>query len=365
MIDMVYAATTQEGTVLQAVRKYLELQGDPGGAIFHYDSITDHVSDLEPVSFSDQAEALVEDVFDSYSKGRGAIHNPLISRGLEDLKAGKILVSDEVIPFDELSRTEYYKAVFEPLGVRWSMGWLAAGKGQKWLTFTSSRNLETGAYTGEHYARGQLFQRHMARVIHILELLEEASERKWVFERSVEKLPQAIVLLDDDRRVTFCNPAATSLMRRSTCLADKAGVFSVGQTSHERARFEQWWSLLTATVEVDGAAFNDVPMSPVWEIEVSRIGCASSQRGSGRRWMLTLKQCPDGDRLPLAYLQDRFGLSRAEAEVCANLCQNGDAVSTATAMALSPNTVRTHLKSAFKKTHTRNQVELVLKLVAK
>ena len=365
MIDMAYAATTQEGTVLQAVRKYLELQGDPGGAIFHYDSIMDYASDLEAVALDDQQQHLVKEVFDSYSKGHGVVDNPLISRGLEDLKKGKVLISDEVISFDELSKTNYYKAVFEPLGIRWSMGWLAAGKGQKWMTFTSSRNFETGEYTKENVARGKLFQRHMARVIHILELLEEANEKKWVFEQSVQKLPQAILLVDDARTVIFSNPAASRLIKKSSALAEKGGKFAVGQTAHERTKFEQWWSLLVGGFDVDGAAFDGFNMLPVWEIEVSRIGASSNKQGSGRRWMLTLKQFPDGSELPLTYLKRRFSLTQAEAEVCVNLCRNGDAVSTANAMRLSPNTVRTHLKSVFRKTRTRNQVELAIKISSK
>ncbi len=365
MIDMAYAATTREGTVVQAVRKYLELQGDPGGAMFHYDSILDHSTDLELVTLDESQQGLLQDVFDSYTRGAGAVENPLISRGLEELKEGKILISDDVIPFAEFSKTHYYKAIFEPLGIRWSLGLLAAGKCQKWMTFTSSRLLETGEYTSEHLARGKLFQRHMARVIHILELLEEATEKKWVFEQSAQQLPQAIVLLDDNRRITFKNAAASSLIKGTSAICDKSTTLSIGHTSHERSKFEQWWNLLVRSPAIDGAIFDDMEMTPVWEIEVSRIGVQDNRQCSGRRWMLTLKQFPDGNALPLEYLMQRFGLTKAEAGVCAGLCHNGDAVSTATAMNLSPNTVRTHLKSAFKKTDTKNQVELAIKLVSR
>jgi DNA-binding CsgD family transcriptional regulator/PAS domain-containing protein len=364
LIELAYAATTREATLMDSVKRFLELQGDPGGAMFHYDSITGQVSDTEVVALDAGQAIAIQEVFDSYSSDAGQIENPLITAGLADLLDGKVLINDDVLPFEELKRTEYYRSVLEPLGVRWTMGWIAAGKGQRWMTFTSSRARETGEYTRENVKRAELYQRHMARVIHVLELLDHAQDTKQIFEESADKLPQAIVLIDDARRITFCNAAARTLLLNSKALNDRDGVFSVGRTTHEQGKFESWWNLLVSAVAVDGAQFDDADMAPVWQIDVSRLGSTAAKRGTGRRWMVTLKQRPDAGDTPLAYLQSQFELTPAEAQVCASLCKNGDAVSTAAILNLSPNTVRSHLKSAFRKTGTKNQVELAIKLVS-
>lgn len=365
LIDLVYAATTGEGTLNAAVRKYLHLQGDPGGAMFYYDSIMEAAGDLEIVTVDDDLTQVVRGLFDDYTNARGALENPLLIKGHDELMAGKILVSDDVIPYSEFSKTEYYKAIFYPLGLRWSMGWVAAGRGQKWMTFTTARNGVSGKYLRRHLERGKLFQRHIARAIHIMELLKEAEEAKTVFEKIIEKLPQGILLVDDKRTITYCNSVASRLISKSNSLSDVRGTFSVGSTTHHRTRFDQWWRLLVKSHSSDGACFADIPMGSVWEIDVSRIAAGKGKIWSSRRWMLTLKQSPDDGEISPQYLIKRFGLTNAEAAVCVSLCRNGDAVSTSRALGLSPNTVRAHLKSIFKKTNSRNQVQLAIKLVSK
>lgn len=128
LIDAVYGATTGENSLNEAVRSYLQLQRDPGGALFHFDSIADTSSDLEVIAVEDEMARLVQEVFDAYARKHGALDNPLISAGQDRLMAGDVLISDNVIPYEELQKTAYYKAVFEPLGVRRTMGWVAGGR---------------------------------------------------------------------------------------------------------------------------------------------------------------------------------------------------------------------------------------------
>jgi DNA-binding CsgD family transcriptional regulator len=363
LIELVYAATTREGTLARAVQRYMELLGDAGGALFHHDSISGESSAVEVVTVDDSQRELVRGVFDAYLNDTGTLENPLIERGMDRLLQGDVLVSDDVMPYEQLSLTNYFKRVLQPLGVRWTLGWLAAGKGQKWVTVTSSRDEAAGEYKEENIALAQLFQRHLGRAIRILELLESAEEERLVLEQSVERVPHAIVLINDSRKVEFANPAAERLVKASPSITLRDRVFTVGRTRHEQNRFDQWWTLCTSSLSADGAVFEDPGLSPVWQIEVSRVGSVRTGHARNRRWMLTLKRNPTGDELPIAYLQSRFGLTKAEARVCRHLCLNGDAVSTAEALNLSPHTVRSHLKSAFKKTDSKNQVQLAINLV--
>jgi DNA-binding CsgD family transcriptional regulator len=364
LIDSVYAATTAEGTLYGAVRMFLGFQGDVGGSFFYYDSINGEASDIEVVTLSDDFSNAVQGVFDVYTKKNGNLKNPIIAEGLGDLMAGKILISDDVIPFSRFKKTGFYKEVYEPLGIRRSMGWIATGRGQQRLTFTSSREAKSGRYSTEHLQRAKLFQKHMARAMHILELLEGVKAAKNIFEISINNLPQGILLVNDSCEVVFPNKAATKLISESRSLSMAGKTLRVGSTAHDRAKFSHWWKILVSTHSSDGACFNDAPLDRVWEIDVSRLASTSGSKGktNDRMWMITFKEHPSEDPLPSKYLEQRFGLTKAEALVCTNLCCNGDAVSTAKAMGLSPNTVRVHLKSAFRKTGTHNQVELVLKI---
>ncbi len=363
LIDAVYAATTEDGSLSDAVQLFHILQESPVGAIFHYDSILEQSTSLEIVTADSKMHDYAQGVFDAYAGIEGAIDNPLITASHDELMAGNI-VTDDVIPFSEFSKTDYYKEIFVPLGFRWSMGWIALGRGQKWPTFTCTRAEEYGEYQPHHFDRAKLFQRHLARALHIIELLDEAADSKLILEQSIDRVPQAIVIVEDSLKIAFCNSQASKLMSQSSSLSESGNRLRVGASAHERSKFEQWWAILIRSQASDGACFSDIPMSPVWEIEVSRLASATSGSGARRRWMVTLKQAVDVEGISVDHLMTSYGLTKSEANVCRVLCRNGDAVSTARAMNISPNTVRTHLKSVFSKTGTRSQVQLAVKLIS-
>ncbi|GAB3096644.1 hypothetical protein G8770_16795 [Aestuariicella hydrocarbonica] len=363
LIEGIYAATTQEGSLKEAARTFLSLQGDIGGAIFHFDSIAETPSGFEVFTSPPDMESVAQELFDNYSHEFGSLDNPLITAGLKDLMAGKVLISDDVMPYEEFQKTDYYKTVIHPLGIRRSMGWVVAGNAQLWLTFTSSRDELAGKYQPQHLARAQLFQRHMARAIHILELLTDSEGNRLVFEQAIERVPQAIVLVDDTLNIHFLNASAKALISSTNSLSGNSNRFLFGETAHERATFEKWWSILTTAQVGDGARFNPSRINPIWEIEVSRVSSRGAGATQGRRWMLSLKRSPDNGVLPVDYLMSRYALTRAEAKVCIALCNNGDAVSVANAMCITANTVRSHLKNIFKKTGFKSQVELAVNLI--
>ena len=363
LIDAVYAATTEDGSLSDALQLFHTLQESPGGVIFHYDSITEESTSVEIITPDNKTHSYIQSLLDDYAGIGGKIKHPFIITSLDELKAGKIVTKD-FIPSSELSKTTYYKKIFAPLGIRRTMGWMAIGRGQKWPTFTCNRTAENGEYQPHHFDRAKLFQRHLARSLHIMELLDDAAESKLILEQSIDRMPQAIVLVDDRLEIAFCNYQASKLISQSPSLSEFGNRIGVGATMHERSKFEQWWAILIQSQTSDGACFSDTPMNPVWEIEVSRLAPTSNGNIAGRRWMLTLKQAVDIEGIYVDHLTTSYGLTKSEANVCRALCSNGDAVSTARAMNISPNTVRTHLKSAFAKTNTRSQVQLAVKLIS-
>jgi DNA-binding CsgD family transcriptional regulator len=70
-----------------------------------------------------------------------------------------------------------------------------------------------------------------------------------------------------------------------------------------------------------------------------------------------------GQEIPQAdFLETRFGLSPAEARLVALLFAGASLRSSATALGIKYETVRSYLKSAFQKTGTHRQAELVLRV---
>jgi DNA-binding CsgD family transcriptional regulator len=73
-----------------------------------------------------------------------------------------------------------------------------------------------------------------------------------------------------------------------------------------------------------------------------------------------------GAEMPLrqmAFLQDRFDLTRAEARLVVHLAKGSSLKSSANELGVGYETVRHHLKSAFLKTRTHRQAELLLVVI--
>jgi DNA-binding CsgD family transcriptional regulator len=64
----------------------------------------------------------------------------------------------------------------------------------------------------------------------------------------------------------------------------------------------------------------------------------------------------------VAFLKDKFGFTPAEARLVVHLVQGTSMKSSAEALGIKYETVRSYLKSAFLKTGTHRQAELVLKV---
>ena len=65
-------------------------------------------------------------------------------------------------------------------------------------------------------------------------------------------------------------------------------------------------------------------------------------------------------KITVAFLQNRFGLTRAEARLVIHLVTGTSLKSSAKALGVGYETVRRHVKSVFRKTGTHRQSELVL-----
>ena len=363
LINAIDDAFSGEGRRADALRHFAVLQEDVAVATFKLHPVVDDASQLDIAGTTSGIETTAKKVISSYIRSEGCLQNPMIPLAIRDLCAGKIVVSDDVIPFNQFQQSSYYQQVLCPMGIRRGLIGIIPGKHQVPLGFTTARSEEQGPYLDQHLRRADLFQRHMARAMHVQQLLERSALDQQIFGRLLDKLQLAVIVLDDDRRVLFHNNRAEKLIAKSMTIDIAGHSLDIGSTTHKRSNFDHWWRILTASVTSDGACFPVEEAGAVWEIEACRLaGILAGSPSNSRAWLLTMKEKPDEPGLSGEYLSARFGLTKSEIRVCTALCENGDALSTARALGLSHNTVRTHLKSAFKKTGSRNQLQLVLKL---
>lgn len=355
VVDKIYAAAAQEVSLDDAFKSIAQLMGDFVAAMFVHDPM---VGDSEMVS--DAAYGIDRTWLDFYNRRFGT-DNPWIQRGLPDLMAGRIVNTDELMPWSEVQKTDYYREFLRPLGVRYSLGAVISGRAQRFGSLITARSEKAGPYT--HRLIGQLdaIRPHLARALHILEFFDGATLSLSLFRTSMDRLPFSILLVDSSRKIVYANASAQRRLDQSDGIAEVRGrLVAVGR---DRDAFERAWVTMTlAEISSEGRfsmrSTDDV--APL-RIEATRIKVPGVSSG-GLMWMLRLSDQVIERCHLMADWRARFAFTPAECKVGLSLLECGNAVSVATQLRIAENTVRVHLKSMFAKTGTHSQTSLVLRL---
>lgn len=187
---------------------------------------------------------------------------------------------------------------------------------------------------------------------------------------ALELLPVAALLVHPDGRVVRANRRALALAERGDAIAhSRAGLVLRPHLSGLLRRLAE----AHRTGRIAGAP-DEVPHrvsiprsgdgSP---LRVSALPC-SARHASGsegpRGYLWVLIEDPDDVVLPsVAALESELGLTAAEARLCALLVSGLRLAEAADEVGVSQETVRTQLKSAFRKTGARSQADLIRMLL--
>ena len=187
---------------------------------------------------------------------------------------------------------------------------------------------------------------------------------------ALELLPVAALLVDADGRVVRANRRALALAERGDAVAHSRGglVLRPYLSGMLRRLAEAHRAGRIAVAPDDVPHRVSVPRtgdgSP---LRVSALPC-STRHPSGsegpRGYLWVLIEDPDDVVLPsVAALESELGLTAAEARLCALLVSGLRLAEAADEVGVSQETVRTQLKSAFRKTGARSQADLIRMLL--
>ncbi|MCQ4167210.1 helix-turn-helix transcriptional regulator [Tahibacter harae] len=354
VIDRIYAAAAREVPLDEAFQAFAELMGDFVAALFVHDPV--------PGGAVMESAAGLDRHWPGEYNRRWSSRTPLLQRGLGELMAGRIVSSEDIMPWDELVETDYYREFYAPLGCRYSLGVLVAGDGRRYASLVTARGERAGPYQARHRALIAAVRSHLGRALHMLEFFEGATLSLDLFRQAMDQLPFPVLLLDDQRRVVYANQRAAARLQQGDGIVESRGRLSA--SGAERDSFEQGWNQLVQDALAAEGRFrirgsgDPVPL----RLEATRIGVSGATAAGGRLWLLRLCEGTFSRRQLALDWRTRFGLTGSECRVGTALLEHGDAVSVAAALGMAENTVRAHLKNMFAKTATRSQAALVLRL---
>jgi DNA-binding CsgD family transcriptional regulator len=287
-------------------------------------------------------------------------------KNVRKVSAQSVCVTEDFLPEEEFRRSEFYNDFFAPQNFRHFIAAIdeVPPRGVSSMSFMRVRTApEFGA--NDKALLNQLLP-HFGISIKIARALTEFKTRISVLEDSLNTLGFGVILLAPDNRVVHCNEQAERMLRQYRVLTVQSGCFGL-RDSRLNQRLQTLLGAANqqtqALAERRAGAFSFQGS----EHETLRLVVAPflSRANEERRevtaiafiYVARLGQLDD-----TFYLQQVFAFTSREAECALKLVQGLSLDEIAAQMALTRNTVKTHLRNLFAKTGTRRQGALIATL---
>ncbi len=215
---------------------------------------------------------------------------------------------------------------------------------------------------------------HIARAVQLNIRFAQADQHLAASEQALQSMPRAAFVLDADARLLLANPAGEALLRAGGGLHLRDGLLS----AHDPAAQQRLLALVRASLGMqlhqpagalrlqsgcaDGELLLPQTQRPARRLLVVPLPRAQTFLSPlvmpGLAAVLIIEiETPDASMA--GRLQQRYGLTPAEARLALEMAQGDGKAAAAQRLGITFSTARTHLSRVFDKTGVRRQAELV------
>ena len=261
-----------------------------------------------------------------------------------------------------LYRSAYYNDWMRPQGFKYTIGNTLLAEGGVVANITLMRAPDMATFSRAEVQAFEALSRHMTRALQ-LGLKIERPESCPASMAAFDALPQAVAVIDAQRRVHHANAAMESLLRREHGLRVRQGQLQAAHGASQVA-FEAW---VTGAFDPSGAAAAlQLPHAERGSLSLQALPLA---RGLARTLLarptllLMASEEPGPRSVSAETIGQRFGCTRAEARLAALVAQGQGLRQAAQSLGIGYGTARTSLKTVFDKLGVRSQAQLVARLL--
>ncbi len=260
-----------------------------------------------------------------------------------------------------VNRNEFYQDFLLPSKARYVHAARIDETEEQFTMFGILRAIDQSPFTIENTRAAKRFSGHLQRALHLQRQAQQLKLKAELGAMAIDVLAIARLLVDAKGAILHLNAHAENALRNpSSGLCSKAGRLLATHTS-TKSQLSQLISDATSSPAVGGAMFlNHARTQQLFVIPLP----ANSR--FAENWQLPLAFLiilPIGTNVSNLHLfAELYALSPTELRVVTALMQGKSAEEYAQEMGVTMNTVRTQLKSIYKKTNTRRQSELLLLL---
>jgi DNA-binding CsgD family transcriptional regulator/PAS domain-containing protein len=229
--------------------------------------------------------------------------------------------------------------------------------------------MQKGYSRGEfHVSNLRLFEKlfpHVNKSLAISRRIQRSETRSDTLMQALDRISNAVVLVNRSGHVLSMNDAAGKLLDRHPGISVTGGHFHLSGGPFNLRLNKLIDSATGGQSSADGAQAGGMDFEYPGHSNLSVLVSPLSGCGSGLEFadnrvaMLILAERDESNRPEGTLLVDIYGLSEAEARVVSLLCAGISLEQIGERLSLTRNTIRSHVKSAFHKTGTSRQAELV------
>ncbi|HEY4125091.1 MAG TPA: helix-turn-helix transcriptional regulator [Rhizomicrobium sp.] len=358
-LELIYEATLNPGLWQNVVQDIVEKTGGDQGALILQNQFTGQgdavLANIDP--------AAIEEYF-----GYFAMRNPMQQHNVRMLGSEKeislsVMTDLDIIERDDLFRTEYYNDFMRRFGMHSTlmMGLAFNDTDGTSIAITRPEGREDFGESEIRFARA--LQHHLIRALKIGRQLDTAQLMGGALADVLEKSGRGVFLVDEMGRIRHANQAGREIVAKNDGLTDKNSLLAATGRIQKR-KFETILRM-AASPDRENRASGSLLLPrlsrrhPLSAIAMPLNAETGAPFHSKPLALVCVSDPEQGAQISQARICDLFDFTPAEAKVAMELLAAEEPKSIAEHLGISVNTVRVHMASIFRKTHTNRQAELV------
>ena len=293
----------------------------------------------------------------AFLQSYGAYYHPLnlFWQRSSRLPIGAVATDAMLVPRETLHASEFYNDWSRPQGYLSVMGATLLVEDGWRVEFVVPGKNEFGPAELKLY---HALAPHLTRAVQLTQRLGRADMERAVAADALDRLSQALLVVNADARVMFANRAANALLGNGLHMHD--GVLRVGLNG-ESAKLHRMVAGCARPDLVNAGGHIAVNRGPGRAaLSLLVIPAKSQQEWLASPCAMIFVTDPETMTTPeTTFLQNQFGLTPAEAVLARELLSGDGIEAAATRIGIGEPTARTHLRRVLAKTGTSRQAELV------
>ena len=282
-----------------------------------------------------------------------------------NLPPGKVVTQRELVPDEELLRSEYYLNYLKPIGLFHILGVDTVEPDGMEARLRIARRQGEAAFDESHKALCETLLPHLRRAIQIHARINRTESERDLYAGAVDQLAVATLILDERRRLLNFNSMAQSLLDRRDGLQVVKDTLTVGNRGVNR----QLQTLLDEAIAAQRAGITGMARAlrvprpsglPDLGLVIRPVPVSEWAEGQSSPCVAVFVSDPQQqESASQQLLSELFQLTPAESRLAIKLARGLSLAQLSEEQNISQHTARAQLKSVFAKTGVTRQAELV------